>query len=72
MRRGRREGVKKEGIVNKYVYLVSEVLTAAVVKRFRLWDITPCSPVKISRSIERTYPFHLQGQRISQIVTSLK
>jgi hypothetical protein len=29
-----------------------------------LWDITPCSPLKVNQRFGRTYHFHLQGQRI--------
>lgn len=35
------------------------------------WDITPCIPLKVSRSFRGTYSFHLQG-RISHQHTSVK
>jgi hypothetical protein len=43
-----------------------EVLTAVVIKSFIFWDITPCSPLKVSRLFGRTYRLHLHGRRISQ------
>jgi hypothetical protein len=36
-----------------------ELLTAAVVKSFFFWDITPCSPLKVDRSSEGKYLLHL-------------
>jgi hypothetical protein len=31
-----------------------------------IWDITPCSPLKVNRRFEWTYPLHLQGRKISR------
>jgi hypothetical protein len=31
-----------------------------------LWDITPCSPLKVNQSFCRTYSLHLQPPRLSQ------
>jgi hypothetical protein len=43
----------------------SEVLTAVVMKRSILWDIKPCSPLKVNRRFAETC-LHLQGRKISQ------
>jgi hypothetical protein len=48
------------------LYVGSEVLTAVVMKSAIFWDITPCSPLKVSRRFGRTYRLHFQGQRISR------
>jgi hypothetical protein len=31
------------------------------------WDITSCSPLKVSRRLGGTYRLHLQGQRIIRV-----
>jgi hypothetical protein len=31
-----------------------------------IWDITPCSPLKVNQCFRGTYRLHLQGRRISQ------
>jgi hypothetical protein len=46
-------------------FVVSEVLTAMVMKSSIFWDITPCSPLKINRSFEGKCRLHLQISRIS-------
>jgi hypothetical protein len=33
------------------------------------WDITPCSPLKVNQRFEETYCLHLQGRRISSLVS---
>jgi hypothetical protein len=38
-----------------------EVLTAVVMKSFIVWDITPCSPLKVHKRFGGTYRLHLQG-----------
>jgi hypothetical protein len=43
-----------------------EVLTAVVMKSSVFWDITPCSPLKVSRRFGWTCRLHLQGRRISE------
>jgi hypothetical protein len=44
-----------------------EFLRAAVVmKSSVLWDIRPCSPLKVNRYFGGTCRFHLQSRRISQ------
>jgi hypothetical protein len=43
-----------------------EVLTAVAVKSTLFWDVTPCSPLKVSRRFGVTHHFHLQGRRISR------
>jgi hypothetical protein len=43
-----------------------EVLTAVVTKNSAVWDITPCSPLKVNRRFGRTC-LHLQGGRVSQV-----
>jgi hypothetical protein len=36
------------------------------VKSIILWDITPCSPLEVSRRFGGTYRLYLQGRRISR------
>jgi hypothetical protein len=43
-----------------------EVLTAVVMKSTVIWDIMPCSPLKVNRRFGGTYRLYLQGGRISQ------
>jgi hypothetical protein len=43
-----------------------EVLTAVVMKSSIVWDITPCSPLKVNRRFGGTCCLHLHGRRISQ------
>jgi hypothetical protein len=38
----------------------------AVLKTSFLWNITPCSPLKVNRRFGGTYRLHLQSRRISQ------
>jgi hypothetical protein len=38
-------------------------LTLFVIKSTIFWDITPCSPLKVSRRFGGTYHLHLQGRR---------
>jgi hypothetical protein len=45
-----------------YAYRLKDFLASSV-----LWNITPCSPLKVTRSLGGTYRLHLQGERISQI-----
>jgi hypothetical protein len=40
-----------------------EVLTLVVMKSSVFWNITPYSPLKVSRRFGGTYRFHLQGQK---------
>jgi hypothetical protein len=44
-----------------------EVLTPMVMKSSVVWDITPCSPVKVNERSAGTWRLHLQGPRISQV-----
>jgi hypothetical protein len=44
----------------------SEVLTAVVMKSTILWDITPCSSLRVKRRFGGTYRLHLQGRKISR------
>jgi hypothetical protein len=44
----------------------SEFLTPVTIKSSVFWDITPCSPVKVSRRFGRTYCPHLQNRRASK------
>jgi hypothetical protein len=37
-------------------------------KIYIVWDIRPCSPLKISQRFGWTYRRHLQGRRISQAI----
>jgi hypothetical protein len=43
-----------------------QFLTAVLMKNPIFWDITPCSPLKISRRFGETCRFHLQDRRLSQ------
>jgi hypothetical protein len=47
------------------LYVGFEVLTAVVMENTVLWDITPCSPLKVNRRFGGAYRLHLQG-RISR------
>jgi hypothetical protein len=40
-----------------------------VIKNTVIWDITPCSLLKVNRRFGRTYRLHLQGLRISRART---
>jgi hypothetical protein len=51
---------------NMFEFVGFEVLKAVVIKSTIVWDITPCSPLKVNRSFGVTYRLHLQGRRISQ------
>jgi hypothetical protein len=50
----------------KYMKVGFEVLTAVVTNTLIFWDITPYSPVKISRRFGGICHPHLQGRRVSQ------
>jgi hypothetical protein len=41
-----------------------EVLAAMFMKISIIWDITPCSPLKVNRRFGGTCRLHLQGRRI--------
>jgi hypothetical protein len=41
----------------------SEILIGPVIESTIFWDITPCSPVKISQRFGGTYRLHLRGRR---------
>jgi hypothetical protein len=47
-------------------YVGTEVLTAVVMKSSILWDITPCSPLKIKWCFGGICRLHLQDWRLSQ------
>jgi hypothetical protein len=58
---------RTSSISTTFVFNVGfEGLTAVGMKRYRLWDITPCSLLKINRFFEGTYRLQLQSRRISQ------
>jgi hypothetical protein len=42
------------------------VLAAMAMKCLVIWDVMPCSPLKINRRFGGTCNFLLQGRRISQ------
>jgi hypothetical protein len=44
---------------------------ARILKSSSLWDITPCSSLKVNRRFEGTCHLHLQGRRISQVKNQL-
>jgi hypothetical protein len=39
-----------------------DVLTAAVMESTVIWDITPCSPLKVNRRFGRTYRLHVHSR----------
>jgi hypothetical protein len=43
-----------------------QVLTVEVMKSSILWDIMPCSPLKVNRRFGGTGHLHLQGRRVSR------
>lgn len=43
-----------------------EFLTAVTMWSSIFWDIWPCSPVEVNRSLEGTHRHHLHGRRLSQ------
>jgi hypothetical protein len=43
-----------------------EVLIAVIMKNTVLWDITPCSPLKVNWRFGGTCHLHLQGRRITR------
>jgi hypothetical protein len=49
----RNEGIPEGEIVKTLSIVGFEVLTAAVMKSTKFWDITPCSPLKVSWLIFR-------------------
>jgi hypothetical protein len=48
--------------IQQFFYVRFEVLTATVMKSTVVWDITPYSPLKISRDFGGTHRFHLRGR----------
>jgi hypothetical protein len=58
-------GADKNGKL--YSKLGTEVLTVLVMNTYIVWDIMPCSPLKVNRRFGRTCRLHLQGQTISQV-----
>jgi hypothetical protein len=52
-----------EEIQNEIVVAGLEVLRAVVMKCPIVWDILPCSPLKVHRIFGGTYRLHLQGRR---------
>jgi hypothetical protein len=56
---------KSVDIFKTHTCLVFEVLTAVAMKSSVSWDITPCSPVKMSQRFGGTCYLNLQGRRIS-------
>jgi hypothetical protein len=53
---------------DKKSYVRFEVLTVVVMTRSIIWDVTPCSPLKVIRRFGGACHLHLQGQRISQAI----
>jgi hypothetical protein len=53
-------------MLNSLVTVGFEIFSAVVVKSSFLWDITPCSPLKVSQHFKGTCRPYLQGQIISQ------
>jgi hypothetical protein len=43
-----------------------EVLTTVVMENIIFWDITPCSPLKVSRHFGGKYHLHLRGPKVNQ------
>jgi hypothetical protein len=48
-------------------HLGSEILTVVVMKSTIIWDIMPCSLLKVTRHFGGTYRLHPQGRRISPV-----
>jgi hypothetical protein len=44
-----------------------EMITTVLMKGSILWDITPCSLLKVNQCFRGTCCLHFQGQRISQV-----
>jgi hypothetical protein len=57
--------VNAEMLGDLFNFLGSEVSTA-VVMNLILWDITPCSPLKVNRRFGETSHLHRQVRSISQ------
>jgi hypothetical protein len=55
----------------KYSGIGFEVLTAMAMKSSLLWDVTPCSPLKVNGRFEETHRLHHQDQRRNQNQTEL-
>jgi hypothetical protein len=55
-------------VLVKYIvyYVEFEVMTARVMRSFVCWDITYCSPLKVSPRFGGTCRLHLQSWRVSQ------
>jgi hypothetical protein len=49
--------------VDIIIYVGFEVLTAVVMKSTVFWDITPCSPLSVSRRFGGTYRLHREGRK---------
>jgi hypothetical protein len=58
----------KQRSKNNHSYVGLEILTAVVM----IWDITLCSPLKVSRCFGGTYRLHLQGRNISRARNQLE
>jgi hypothetical protein len=43
-----------------------EVFTAVIMRSTVFWEIAQCSQLKINRRFGGTYPFHIQGRKISR------
>jgi hypothetical protein len=52
-------------LVTNRAFIWTDVKTAVVMKSSVFWDITTCSPLKVSRCFRGTYRLHFQG-RISR------
>jgi hypothetical protein len=47
------------------------VLTTVVIESSVLWDIMPCSPLKVNQHFRGKCYLHLQGQTVSQATSKL-
>lgn len=43
-----------------------EDVTMVVINCYMLWDITQCNLLKVNIRFGGIFPFHLQGQKVSQ------
>jgi hypothetical protein len=52
------------------VYVESGILIAVVMNSSALWDVPQFSPCEVNRRFERSCRLHLQGRKISQLITN--
>jgi hypothetical protein len=50
------------------IHVGFDVLTAVAMKNSILWDIMPCSPLKVNRRFGGTYYLHFHGRKGNQVI----